>query len=109
MALTTQLSAATRSAMADVLTALLVSGFLDIYDGAQPATPDVAVTTQVKLARLSLLSPAFAASASGVALANAIVSAAASASGNAAWFRATKANGTAVIDGSVGTAGCNIN
>ena len=35
----------------------LASGFLDIYDSTgtgQPATPDVAVTTQVKLAHLPL-------------------------------------------------------
>ena len=46
----------------------LASGFLDIYDSTgtgQPATPDVAVTTQVKLAHLPLSATAFGAASAG--------------------------------------------
>jgi len=95
---------------ADAQAALLNGGFLDIYDGAQPATADTAITTQVKLARLTFANPAFGAAVAGVATANAIGSdASADATGTAAWFRALKSDGTAVLDGSVGTAGCNLN
>lgn len=110
MALTTQISAAARSAMTDALAAQLNIGFLDIYDGAQPAGPGTAVTTQNKLARVALSATAFAASVNGVATANPITGANALLNGTAAWFRALKADGvTAVVDGSVGTAACNLN
>ena len=110
MALTTQISTAARNAMMDALAALPNTGFLDIYDGAQPAGPGTAVTTQTKLARLSLSATAFAASVNGVATANAITTENALATSTATWCRAVKADGaTAVIDGSVGTSGCNLN
>jgi hypothetical protein len=87
----------------------LNGGFMEIYDSTgagQPATPDVAVTTQVKLAKLALSATAFAAAASGVKTANAITSAAALATGTATWFRLFKSDdATAVLDGTVGTSG----
>lgn len=95
---------------ADAVAALLNSGFLDIYDGSQPATADTAVSTQTKLARLTFGSTAFASAIGGVATANAIMSdSAADATGTAAWFRALKSDGTKVYDGSVGTSGCDLN
>jgi len=110
MALTTQISTAASNAMMDALAALLNTGFLDIYDGAQPAGPGTAITTQTKLAHLPLSATAFGAAAAGAAVANAITSANALATGTAAWFRALKADGTtAVIDGSTGVSGCNLN
>jgi hypothetical protein len=110
MALNTQISTAARNAMLDALTALLNGGgFLDMYDGSQPAGPGTAVTSQVKLAHLPLSSTAFAAASGGSATANAITSAAAIATGTAAWFRATNSGGTAIIDGTLGTSGANIN
>ena len=86
----------------------LASGFLDIYDSTgtgQPATPDVAVTTQVKLAHLPLSATAFGAASAGVKTANAVTSGTGLAVGTATWFRLTEAGGTAVLDGSVGTSG----
>ena len=96
--------------MADAACTLLNGGFLDIYDGAQPANANTAVTTQVKLARLTFGSPAFGAAVNGVATANAITDdSAADATGTAAWFRARKSDGTTdVIDGTVGTSGCDL-
>lgn len=95
---------------ADAQAALLNGGFIDIYDGTQPATADTAVSTQVKLARLGLGNPAFAAAVAGVAAANAITpDSAADATGTATWFRAVKSDGTAVYDGSVGVSGSNFN
>lgn len=104
---TTHLSVASWNlALNAALDAALAGGYLEIYDSTgtgQPATPDVAVTTQVKLAKLSLGTPAFAAASGGSKLANAIASASAITNGTATWFRAFKSDdSTAVIDGSCG-------
>ncbi len=84
------------------------SGVMGIYDSTgtgQPATPDVAVSTQVKLASLPLSATAFGAAVSGVKTANAITSGTGLAVGTATWFRIYKSDGTtAVLDGSAGTA-----
>lgn len=101
-----KVSAAARNAELDALSALLDGGFLDIYDGAQPASPDVAVTSQVKLAHLALNADFAPSAAGGLLTANAIASDTdADATGTATWFRATKSDGTAVCDGTVGTSG----
>jgi hypothetical protein len=94
----------------DAQAVLLNSGFLDIYDGTQPVTADTAIGAQVKLARLTFGNPAFGAGVAGVATANAITQdSSADATGTATWFRALKSDGTAVLDGSVGTSGANLN
>lgn len=94
----------------DAQAALLNSGFIDIYDGTQPATADTAISTQVKLARLTFGATAFGAGAAGVATANAITSdTAADATGTASWARLLKSDGTAVMDCSVGTSAADIN
>jgi hypothetical protein len=111
MALNPKLSNVAANAAADAVCALANNGFLDIYDGAQPATADTAITTQVKLAGLTFGATAFGASVAGVATANAIgQDASADATGTAAWFRVTKSDHTTVLfDGSVGTSGANLN
>lgn len=86
-----------------VTSAALNSGFLDVYDGIQPATPETAVTTQVKLARLTLNAAAFAAAVAGIATAGAIASGTGLAASTATWGRILTSGGTAKIDGSVGT------
>lgn len=110
MAKNTQLSYAAVNAQADALGALLDNGYLRIYDGAQPANADTAVTTQVLLAELRLGATAFGAAVNGVITANAISDEdAALASGTATWCRLLKADGTtAVMDGSVGTSAANL-
>ncbi len=109
MSLNPKLSNAGANAAADAVCALLNSGFIDIYDGAQPATADTAITTQVKLARLTFGATAFAAAIAGVATANAITSdSSADATGTASWFRACKSDGSAIFDGSVGTSSANL-
>jgi hypothetical protein len=92
---------------ADAVTALANSGFIKVYDGAQPATADTAITTQVLLATLTFGATAFGSAVAGVATANSITSdSAADATGTAAWFRVYKTDGTTALwDGSVGTAG----
>lgn len=109
MALNPKLGVAYRNAALDQILANANSGFLDIYDGTQPADADTAVTSQVKLAHLPLSATAFQPAASGQATANAITNATALATGTASWYRITKANGTAILDGSVGTSGANLN
>lgn len=111
MALSPKLANVGANAAADAVCTLLNAGFLDIYDGAQPATADTAIGAQVKLAHLAFGNPAFGAAAAGVAAANAITQdTSADATGTAAWFRAYKTDGTtAVFDGSVGTSGANLN
>jgi hypothetical protein len=106
-------SIAARNAAADARAVLLNSGYIRIYDSTgtgQPATPDTAITTQVKLAELRFNATAFPASVNGVATANAIVSDPdAAATGTPTWFRCFKVDGTtAVHDGTIGTSNANL-
>jgi len=107
MAHNVKYSTALKNARLDQITSKVgASGLLRIYDGAQPAGPDAAVTSQVKLAEFTCNATAFAGAASGgVLTANAVSAANAIASGTASWFRLCKADGTAAVDGTVGTSG----
>lgn len=106
-------------AQADAVAALCNSGTIKIYDGAQPTDANTAVGAQNLLATLTFGATAFAASSpsgttptrSAVATANAITGdTSADATGTAAWFRILKSNGTSVVmDGTVGTSGCDMN
>jgi hypothetical protein len=111
MALNPKISNVGANAEADALAVLLNTGYLRIYDGAQPSTADTAISTQVLLAELRFANPAFGAAANSVATANAITADSdANATGTATWCRALKSDGTtAVFDGSVGTSGCDLN
>jgi nucleoside phosphorylase len=99
------------NAKANAQATLCDNGYLRLYDGAQPADPNVAVTTQVLLAELRFAATAFTGAAGGIASANALTSdASANATGTATWFRAFKTDGTSpIFDGTVGTAGSDIN
>ena len=109
MALNTQVSNAAAAAEANAFATLLNGGFIDIYDGAQPATADTAIVAQVKGVRLTFGATAFANSTNGALTANAITSGTASATITASWFRCLKSDGTTVVmDGTVGTATSNL-
>ena len=100
-----------RNNMLDEITALVdagaSNGFIRIYDGVRPATGG-AVTTL--LAELDMSDPSFPAAAGGVLTANAITDeASAPAAGTATWFRVVDSDGTAIIDGDVGTSGSDMN
>lgn len=97
-----------RNVMLDVITtAIGSSGFLDIYDGARPASGGTATT---KLAHLALSSTAAPGASSGALTFSAITQdSSADATGTATWFRVTKSDGTFVIDGNVGTSGSDLN
>jgi hypothetical protein len=111
MALNSKLGVAYRNSALNTILANLNSGFIRIYDGTQPTDADTAITTQNKLSELTFSSTAFASASGGVATANAINDdPAAVATGTATWFRCLESNGTTVImDGSIGTSGCNLN
>jgi hypothetical protein len=85
------------------IAALLEGGSLRLYAGQQPASPDVAVGTQLLLAELRFGTPAFLAAVGGTATAHALTSEDdAPASGYATWARASSASDVAIFDGSVG-------
>lgn len=106
----TRINTNARNAGVDAITALLnTGGAIDIRTGAQPAAASDAATGTL-LGTLTLSATAFGASASGTATANAITGdSSADATGTAGWFRAKTAGGVAVIDGSVGTSGADMN
>jgi hypothetical protein len=110
MAKNTQLSNAAVNAEADALARLLDGGFMDIYDGSQPATADTAITTQNKLASLGINATSAPAAVAGVLTFNAVTAdSSADATGTAAWARFFKSDHTTVVmDQSVGTATANV-
>ena len=81
-----------------------ISAQIRLYDGTQPAGPGTAITTQVLLAQWTGNVAGFGSVAAGVLTAAAVANVNASASGTASWFRILTTGGTAVIDGSAGTA-----
>jgi hypothetical protein len=98
------------NAAIDAIAALANNGYLDIYNGTQPATADTAISSQTLLASLHFSNPAFGAGSAGVATAAAISSDSdADATGTATWFRVFKSDHTtAVWDGSVGTSSADL-
>jgi hypothetical protein len=96
------------SAGADAVCALANGGKLRLYDGTKPATADTDPTeNEHVLSEHALDATAFDPAENGVATANAIGDDTdANATGNAAWFRVFKANGTSPLwDGTVGVTG----
>ena len=110
MALAPRISYVAANAACNAVVDTLNAGLLRIYDGTQPGSCNSAVSTQVKLAELTLGNPAFGDSTAGVATAEAITKdSAADAKGTATWFRVLQAAGnTAMFDGSVGTETANL-
>src|SRR5438874_8686305 len=89
------ISAAGANASANAVTALLNGGTIRIYTAPQPASADVAITTQTLLASPTLGNPAFAAAVAGVSTAAAVTAdPSAAASGTAAWARFVTSGGT---------------
>ena len=111
MAANTHLSIASWNlALNAALDTALSSGFIEIYTGTQPATPDTALAGNTLLVTLGISATAFGAASSGTKTANAVSSGTAVATGTATWFRCYKSDdATAVLDGSVGTSGCDMN
>jgi hypothetical protein len=107
-----KLSLSARNVQLDALAARYNNGYWRIYSGAQPATPNTAIGAQVLLAELRFGSPAFAAASGGGPISAIAITDDADAdnTGAAAWFRIFEADGvTPILDGTVGTSGCNLN
>ena len=109
MSYNTQLSTVFVNEQADSIAAYFNDGFLEIYDGTQPATADTVATGNI-LVTLQFASPAFAAAINGVITAHALTSNVAVNTGTASWFRTLKSDNTTVLlDGSIGgTSGFNL-
>lgn len=110
MALDPKRSAAAANAALDAWKSYMNTGYLRIYSGTKPANVAAAITGTL-LAELRFNATAFGASSSGVATANAITAdSSADNTGTATHFRAFQSDGTtAVMDGTVGTSGCDCN
>jgi hypothetical protein len=106
-----KITAAAANAALDAMLALLNGGSVKIYDGTPPANAGDALSGNTLLATLPLSATAFAAAAAGSAAANAITAdTAADATGTASFYRGLKSDGTTVAcQGSVGTAGADMN
>lgn len=103
-------SLATRNVAANAVAALCNSGFIQIYSGTRPATPDTALSGNTLLATLAFGATAFAAASSGVATANAITSGTAVANGTASFARIFKSDDATVVgDCNCGTSGSDCN
>ena len=109
MALNTQLSDASVNAAVNALLARANGGTLKIYQGAQPANANTAIGAQTLLATIALGNPAFGNAVGGAANLTATAAATAVATGTAQFFRIFAADSSVVLDGSIGTVGCNIN
>lgn len=110
MAKDTQLSNAAVNAEADALARLLDNGYRRVYNGSKPATANTAITSQTLLAELRFAATSAAAAVDGVVTWTLIADASANADGTAAWFRDLSSDGTtAIMDGTVGTSGENLN
>ncbi len=86
------------------------AGLLKIYSGSVPANVGTALGAQVLLATLTLTDPVAAAASSGVLTFSTITQdSSADATGTAAFFRITDSDGNAVVQGTVGTSGADLN
>lgn len=103
-------STALRNAKVDAITTAVGSaGTLKIYDGTQPAGPATAISSQTLLSTHTLGSPFAPSASSGVLSPTLPSNVNAVASSTATWARIATSGGTAVMDVSVGTSGCDIN
>jgi hypothetical protein len=87
------------------------SGFLRIYSGTAPATVGTALSGNTLLAELTLNSTFAPSASSGVLTLNSITQdSSADATGTASFWRIYKSDGTtAVMQGTVGTSGADLN
>ena len=109
MALNTQLADATVNAQANALAALCNGGLIRVYDGAQPATADTALSGNTLGVTLTFGNPAFPAAVGGLLTANAITPGTAVANITPTFARIFKSDGTTVImDVSAGATGANL-
>lgn len=105
MALTVTVAAAQSMGTA-LATAIGASSTIKIYSGTKPATPETAASGTL-LATVTI-SGSFT-STSGVLTAADPASVTPAANGTAGYFRVATSGGTAILDGTVGTSGADMN
>lgn len=105
------LTTTVRNNMLDQITSAIgSSGLLRIYDGTPPANVGTALSGNTLLATLPLSTTAAAGASSGVLTFNSITAdSSADATGTASFFRLLTSGATAVVQGTVGTSGADIN
>lgn len=109
MALAQRLSNLAANAEANALAALFdVGSFFEIRSGTQPATADTAPADGAVLATILFGTPAFGAAVAGLITANAIADGVIAIAGVASWVRCKTSGSATIIDGSVGSALCNL-
>lgn len=99
-------AAAANSLATALATAIGASATIKIYSGSKPATPETAVTGTL-LATVTI-SGSFSASSGSITAADP-ASVTPAASGTAGYFRLATSGGTAILDGTVGTSGADMN
>jgi hypothetical protein len=112
MASNIKMAVALRNAILDAITTFAGgSALIKIYSGSQPTDGDTAIGAQVLLATLTCNATFAPGASSGTLTLNSISSdTSADATNTAAWFRMLKSDATTkVMDGTVGTSGCDIN
>lgn len=107
MSANSKCSVASRNLALNAALDTLDGGYLDIYDGTQAVNADTAVSTQTKLARCALGSPAFHPASGGSKTSMQVAGTTALAASTATWCRMVKADETPVWDGSCGLVGSN--
>lgn len=102
---------ALKNAMLDAITSALgASPLLRIYDGTPPASANAALSGNTLLATLPMSATPFPAASGGTLTASAITSdASADATGTASFFRLLTSGAAAVVQGTVGTSGADLN
>lgn len=108
-----QLASATASALADAITTLADggagAGTIKVYTGTLPS--DLSTASSTLLATFTLVDPAAAAAAAGVATwdFSPAINATIAATGTAGWFLVEDSTGADVFGGDVGTSGATMN
>lgn len=98
------------SAQANVLAEMASGGFIDIFDGRQPASPDDEITTQNFMAQFNLEVPAFLPAVDGRIELVAVKPTATVRAGDLTWARIFAADHTtALMDISVASGDANMN
>lgn len=110
MSKNTQLTTLAVNTEADAFAALMNDGYLDIYDGSQPANGDVAISGQTLGVSIRFGAPAFLPAVAGLIAANPMTPGVIAASINpATWGRVYRSDHvTPVMDVSVGTSDANV-
>lgn len=101
----------TGAALATSIDAQATAGTISIYTGAQPSDPSQAATGTL-LVTISFAKPALTTAdqfgSSGLA-GGAAISQTVAATGTAGWFRVADGSGNALMDGSCGSSGADLN